>query len=488
MRTLVNISAVAATLALAGTGLGTWPSGPPADGGSTGRINTEQVSLVSSPFTPGAAGIGDSYVPGDGNGGYRVSRYAIDLRFNPATDRIHATTVIRARATQGLSQMNFDLYGLTVTAVTVNGKQAAFSRAPRELIVRPAQGIPAGHRFKVSVSYQGKPQLLNDPDLGESGWFNTKDGATVAGEPEAGMFWFPVNEHPSDKAMVRVRATVPKGLTAVSNGLPVGPPVTKKGWTTFAWSSEHPMASYLATVSIGKFRTHTFRSSTGLRIRNYVDPSFPRSVDRSLDRAGEIIGFFETKFGPYPFETAGGIADNYTSYYALENQTRPTYDRATVRWGGLTVTVAHELAHQWYGDSVAVHRWKDIWLNEGFATYAEWMWRAHVGGPSINAQFGKAYSVKSTDAFWKQQVTDLGYAHMFDAPSYDRGAMALHALRLKVGSATFFTIMRSWAAQHRDGNGTTTQFRALAERKAGVSLDALFDAWLTLPTKPADPR
>ncbi len=488
MRTLFGVSAIAATLALAGAGGGSWAPGPPVDGGLTDYVNTEQVSLARSPFQPGAVGIGDSYVPREGNGGYRVSRYAIGLRFNPATDRIHATTVIHARATQGLSQMNFDLYGLTVTAVTVDGKPAAFSRAPRELIVRPPHGIPDGDAFKVSVSYHGKPQILDDPDLGESGWFNTKDGATVVGEPEAGMFWFPVNEHPSDKAKVRVSATVPAGLTAVSNGLPVERPSTQAGWTTFTWSSKHPMASYLATVSIGKFRTHAYRSSTGLRIRNYVDPRFPRSVDRSLGRTGEIISYFETRFGRYPFESAGGIADNYASYYALENQTRPTYDRATVRWGGLNRTVAHELAHQWYGDSVALHRWKDIWLNEGFATYAEWMWRAHDGGPSVSTQFGRAYSVNSTDPFWTQTVTDPGYAHLFDGPSYDRGAMALHALRLEVGSTTFFAIMRTWAAQNRDGHGTTAQFQTLAEHKAGVSLNDLFDAWLNLPVKPADPR
>ncbi len=488
MRTaLTAMVAVAASIALAGTGQIASPTGLSA-GQATNMADRTTFSSATAGFSPGATGIGDPYVPGEGNGGYRVSRYLIDLRFHPGTDRIQATTEIRARATQGLSQLNFDLYGLTVTAVTVDGRPATFSRAPRELIVRPVRGVPAGHSFTVSVSYRGRPRILDDPNLGESGWFNTKDGATVVGEPEAGMFWFPVNEHPSDKALIKVSATVPEGLTAVSNGLPLHPPATHRGWTTFTWSSKHPMASYLATLSIGKFRIHTFRSSTGLRIRNYVDPSLPRSADRSLDRAGEIIDFFENRFGAYPFEAAGGIADNYTSYYALENQTRPTYDRATVAWGGLTRTVAHELAHQWYGDSVALRRWKDIWLNEGFATYAEWMWRAHDGGPSVGAQFGKAYSVKATSAFWSRTVTDPGYAHLFDGPSYDRGAMALHALRLEVGSTTFFKILRAWATQNKDGHGTTAQFEELAEQQAAVPLGSLFDTWLRLPSKPADPR
>ncbi len=439
-------------------------------------------------FTPGAAGIGDPYVPREGNGGYRVGRYVIDVRFNPETDRIRATTVIHARSTQNLSRFNLDLYSLTVDSVTVDGQKAAFHRQPRELIVRPAKGIRDGHAFKVKVAYHGKPKTLKDPHLGKSGWFNTKDGATVVGEPEAGMFWFPVNEHPSDKARIRVRATVPEGLTAVSNGRMVAKPVTRDGWTTFDWRSKHPMASYLATVSIGQFRKHASTTASGVRVLNYIDPRFPRSVDRALGHAKEMVTYFESRFGKYPFESAGGIADNYTSWYALENQTRPTYDRGMVRYGGLTRTVAHELAHQWFGDSVALHRWRGIWLNEGFATYAEWMWRAHNGGPSVVAQFASAYQTNDADPFWSLIVADPGYAHLFDSPVYERGAMALHALRLEVGGPNFFAILRAWARIHRGGNGTSAQFEALAQKKAGQSLASLFDDWLRTPTKPADPR
>ncbi len=397
-------------------------------------------------YTPGASGIGDPYVPNEGNGGYQVRKYAIDLRFDPHTNRLKATTVIRATAKQNLSRMDFDLFGLKVTSIKVNGQQASFHREPRELVVRPAHGINNGDGFVVKVNYQGKPRTLNDPDLGLSGWFNTHDGAIVAGEPEAGMFWFPVNEHPSDKAYVKVTATVPKGLMVVSNGLPSGPPSTSQGWTTFDWSSAHPMASYLATVSIGKFRTYATKTDSGTPVLNYIDRTFPRKVDRSLNKADEIINFFEPYIGRYPFEAAGGIADDHLSYYALENQTRPTYDKATVGWHGLTGTVAHELAHQWFGDSVALHRWSDIWLNEGFASYMEWMWDAHDGGPSVNKQFGDNYARDASSSFWTLEVTDPGYAHLFDAPIYARGAMALHALRLKIGSHDFFKTLKNVGA------------------------------------------
>ena len=446
------------------------------------------ASATTTDYEPGAVGIGDPYVPNEGNGGYRVDRYNIDLTFDPATDRIQATTVVRAKATQNLSRMNFDLFGLKVTSVTVDGQPAVTSRAPRELIVKPATGIDDGSNFVVRVHYQGQPRKLNDPDLGLSGWFNTEDGAIVVGEPEAGMFWFPVNEHPSDKAYIKVSATVPEGLMAVSNGLPATKPQTSGGWTTYRWSSEHPMASYLATIAIGKFRSDRSRTNSGVPVLNYIDRSFDKSVDRSLNNADEVIDYFETRFGRYPFEAAGGIADNYQSYYALENQTRPTYDKATIRWGGLTLTVAHELAHQWYGDSVALKQWRDIWLNEGFATYAEWLWLAHNDRASVKETFERFYSIPKRSRFWNLVVKDPTYAHMFNAPIYYRGAMTLQALRMKVGTHDFFKIMRTWAREHRDGNATTRQFRALSERVSGEPLGGLFHQWLGVPDKPALPR
>ena len=446
------------------------------------------VAAASYTFTPGAVGIGDPYVPNEGNGGYEVRSYDLDLRFNPKTDRLAGVATIEAMATQGLSAFNFDLYGLNVRSVLVDGERATFSRAPRELTVVPASGIPTASRFEVVVEYAGKPEILNDPHLGRSGWFNTADGAIVVGEPEAGMFWFPVNEHPSDKARMCSQVTVPKGLRAVSTGLPAAKPRTQNGWTTYSWCTRDPMASYLATVAIGTWRVDRSKTASGIPVLNYVDTGLPKKTDRALGRTAEVVDFFAGKFGAYPFEAAGGIADDHTSYYALENQTRPTYDRATAKWSGLTSIVAHEVAHQWYGDSVALRRWRDIWLNEGFASYAEWMWVEHDGGPSVARVFDAAYSRPAGANFWKLQVSDPGYANLFNGPIYVRGAMTLHALRLTVGRHDFSKIMRTWARRHENGHATTSGFTRLAERVSGESLDAFFTDWLVDQDKPADPR
>lgn len=453
-----------------------------------GALGAPWVAMAGDAFTPGSVGIGDPYVPGEGNGGYQVRRYDLDLRFNPATDTLRGTATIEATATQDLSAFNLDLYGLTVQKASVDDVSASFSRAPRELTVQPVTGISSGERFTVRVQYRGQPEILNDPDLGKSGWFNTSDGAIVVGEPEAGMFWFPVNEHPSDKAKICTKIAVPKGLEAVSNGLLERAPMTRNGWTTSHWCSRDPMASYLATVAIGTWRFDRSRTSSGVPVLNYVDRTLPRSADRVLGLAPEIIDFFESKFGRYPFEAAGGIVDTHPSFYALENQTRPTYDKSLVGWRGFPSIVAHELAHQWYGDSVAVERWQDIWLNEGFATYAEWMWVAHDGGRSVAAQFDTAYSRPSDSAFWTLNVSDPGYANLFNGPIYYRGAMALHALKLKVGAADFATILRTWARRNANGNVSTDDFIRLSERVSGRNLDPLFTAWLVDGVKPPDPR
>jgi aminopeptidase N len=248
------------------------------------------------------------------------------------------------------------------------------------------------------------------------------------------------------------------------------------------------MASYLATLAIGKWRFDRSRSAHGVPVLNFVDRGLPKRVDRSLARGGEMIDFFTRRFGQYPFEAAGGIADTHDSYYALENQTRPTYDKATAEWSGLESTVAHELAHQWFGDSVAVTRWRHIWLNEGFATYAQWMWSAHDGSRSVAAQFDQAFSRPASSDFWKLTVSDPGYPSMFDSPIYSRGAMALHALRLTVGDRPFWRIMRAWPRIHEGGNAGTGDFKRLAERISDQQLDRLFRQWLVDGDKPADPR
>ncbi|WP_328473342.1 M1 family metallopeptidase [Actinoplanes sp. NBC_00393] len=443
------------------------------------------------PGTPGAIGIGDPYYPLDGNGGYDVKHYDLAIRYTPATDALAGVVKIEARATQRLSAFNLDLDGLTVRSVTVDGRPAKFSRDGTELTVTPGRSLAKGHVFDTKIVYDGVPKVIQDPDLGDGGAFTTTDGVVILGEPDVAQAWYPSNDHPSDKASFSIALTVPKDVQAISNGVPAGRS-TAGGWSTWRWEQREPMATYLAMAAIGDFDVTSYRRN-GITFLDAIDPALSAEryarAAKSFARQPEIIQFLSGYFGPYPMRAAGGVVDAEGDWgYALETQGRPIYTPEDFdnQEDGDSVVV-HELAHQWYGNSVALDRWAGIWLNEGFASYAEWLWSEREGLGTAQESFEQLYATPATSSLWKSKVADPGPPNLFIGAVYNRGAMTLHALRLTVGDAKFFRILRSWAQIHRNGNVTTEQFIAHAERVSGRDLGALFTAWLYTPSKPAHP-
>jgi hypothetical protein len=664
-----------------------------------GCVSTAAAHREGTVGSPGAPGLGDPYFPLDGNGGYDVRHYGLDLRYEPATDRLAGIATIRARATQNLSAFSLDLLGLEVHTVRVNGRRAAYTHDGHELTVTPRETLRRHRRFTVVVVYDGRPQPLVDPVLGLSGFFPTDDGATIAGQPHGAATWFPVNDHPLDKAAYTFRVSVPAGLEAVANGVLRGS-ATRGDWTTWTWDARDPMASYLATVDIGEYNIHGYReggrsywdavdpdlytrpaprsgsrfalsqvadlsykrltrafdvpaggaqltfwvqrdtepgfdffaveahtpgaddwttlpdanghtsSDTGLVCPlgaalffhpflahyetdngdgtctptgtsgtwsaasgasdgyepwsidlsayaggqvelslSYVSDAFnnfggveiddiavstgqgstsfeddgdtldgwtapgapdgseanandwiagtsvqtPPSVgevaDQALSRQPEAIAFLSKLFGPYPFATAGGVVDDDPRIqFALETQTRPVYGKAFFqsRTNPLSSSVVvHELAHQWVGDDVALAAWQHIWLNEGFATYIEFLWSEHEGQATAQEIFDAVTSTPADSPFWNLPIADPGPDHLLDIPVYFRGAATLHALRLRIGDDAFFELLRRWAGENAGRSVTTPQFIALAERIVGHDLRSFFDEWLFTPTKPA---
>ncbi|MGY3517055.1 M1 family metallopeptidase [Micromonospora sp. PTRAS2] len=441
---------------------------------------------ASRQFTPGAAGLGDEYFPRYGNGGYDVTRYVVKVRYDPATDRLTGTTTVQATATASLSAFHLDLAGLTVRGVTVDGVAARHARDGDELVVTPAAGLTSGNGFTAEIRYEGSPKPLTNEALGEGGFRHTSDGAVALGQPESASTWFPVNDHPADKATYDFEITVPEGLTAVSNGVPVGK-TTRAGWTTWKWAERSPMASYLSMVAIGNFRV-TRAEHKGRPVFSAVTTGLPEgAADASIARTVEVADYLEGVFGPYPFGSYGGVVvDDPGIRFALETQSRPVYSANFFRRGANSGVVAHELAHQWFGDSVSLARWSDIWLNEGFATYAEWLWLEHDGGRTVQQSFDGEY-VGASASVWRTPPGRPGAANLFGDSVYQRGAMTVHALRTTVGDEAFFRIVRGWAADRRDGNVTTADFVAHAEQVSGRQLDALFDAWLYGTEQPERP-
>ncbi|MFE7778627.1 M1 family metallopeptidase [Streptomyces sp. NPDC057445] len=434
--------------------------------------------------SPGASGLRDPYFPRLGNGGYDVRHYALTLDYDPKTSKLTGTAAITARATQDLSAFNLDLHGLTVHGATVDGSPAAVNRAGNELTLRPHDELDKGSTFRAVVRYSGSPRVITDADGSEEGWLRTADGAIALGEPTGSMAWFPGNHHPSDKATYDITVTVPKKLTAVSNGeLRSRRPTADGRRTTFAWHSAQPMASYVATLGIGEYKTKSYRpEGGGVPVFTAADTTVAARSEKLLARIPEIMDWAEKRFGPYPFSSTGAIVERSgDAGYALETQSRAVFPEASFD----TVTLVHEIAHQWYGDSVTPRSWRDMWLNEGFASYAEWIYFEDFEGVPAQDSFKENFDTSSNWAF--PPAEPPGAEDISQDPVYGRGAMVLHKIRQAVGDDTFFGILRGWAQTHRHGNASTDDFTAYVEKESGKDLTTLWDTWLYGEAKPAQP-
>jgi aminopeptidase N len=437
-------------------------------------------------YVEGAPGARDPFYPFAGNGGYDVRHYALALDYDPASDALSGRAAVFAKATQNLKSFNLDLRRfLDVERVTVNGRGASFTRErEHELVISPRQKLKAGRTFVVTVRYEGTVEPVVDPDESIEGWIPTDDGAFVVNEPQGSPGWYPANDTPKDKATYDFAISVPKGREALANGKLVAK-FDHGSQTTWIWRARDPLAPYLATATNGEFETRFGRLPDGLPEYNAVDPQTrrwtpppfgpptPALAWERLEAHPDVHALFEELYGDYPFEATGAIVDWAPDvFYSLESQTKSNY------WHVPSIsTIVHEVAHQWFGNSVTLTVWPDIWLNEGFATWSEWIWFERTGGPSAQEAFDELYALPESDPAYR----DL----WFPAPVYDRGAMTLQALRGKVGDDVFFRILRAWYEENAGGNVTTADFIALSERVSGQELDAFFEIWLETPGRPA---
>ena len=433
----------------------------------------QTTTTTVAPGTPGADGLGDSFYPKQGNGGYDALHYDIDLDIDPSDNTIEAVTTITAAATQHLSAFNLDLSGLTVSAVIVDGTGATFSRNGSELTVTPASTLVDGSEFTVEVSYSGSPRPLTDPsvDFTTLGWRSQSGVIFVVSEPSGAMTWFPSNNHPSDKATFEFSLTVPDTVTAAATGVRTSE-TTANGETTSTWVMDDPMATYLAAVYVGGFERSEQQVDGGPLIRNYLLRGTPDIWAEKLSVTAGAIDFIEGLVGPYPFDAYGTIV--VPAYRAaLENQTLSIH-------GLFAVTpqiIAHELAHQWFGNSSTPDDWSDIWMNEGFATYVSIMYGADRTGGDLNATMETARDgVAAADRPAPKQIT---VEAMFDWNAvYLRGALTLHALRLEVGDDTFFDILRTIYERTASANTSTEKFLEVVEELADADAGDLVESWL----------
>ncbi|MET1088163.1 MAG: M1 family metallopeptidase [Arthrobacter sp.] len=431
--------------------------------------------------TPASCPLPDPYTPGHGSADYQVSRYELYLDYRVATNRLSGHATISARSSVGMDRVVLNLAGLRALKVQLDGQRVQrFSQRGNQLIIIPVRPLPAGTDFSLDLRYEGTPGPLRG-NWGEVGWEELTDGVLVAGQPTGAPSWFPCNDHPSQKASFGYTITTEANYRVVCNGVLVSRHA-KASRETWVFEQAEPMATYLATVQIGRYdlRPLSFGPDSPAHRADVPDgghPSVPQyvaappalmsSANAALARQGQMMETFETCFGPYPFANYTVVVADDALEIPLEAQSLSVFgpNHLNQEWNDQRL-IAHELAHQWFGNSLTAMSWADIWLHEGFACYAEWIWSEASGTLPAHARARAAWQrlfVLPQDLV----VGDPSPELMFDDRVYKRGALALHALRLAAGDVPFFELLRSWADTYRHGGVTTAGFIDTADRVCG---------------------
>jgi len=475
---------------------------------STGALALMPSAAHAVDPVAGAQSTGDTQFPHVGNGGYDVSHYDIDILWTPETipvlapQTVDATATITAATTAApLSSFSLDLEGLTVDGVTVNGTPATYSRVQDaetttfKLIITPA--TPVDGVFTTVVDYSGTPTAHEDADGSMEGWNATSDGATFVNQPVGSMTGFPNNNTPADKATYSFSLDIPSTIgggagAAVANGELVSN-VASGGRTTWVWDQQEQMASELAIISIGRYDMTTgdvaLASGRTIPEWTFIDPTATGAGGANTAR-GQLksyLDFFEARYGPYPGNSTGLVVDSISPLaginYALETQDRPFFPNSVG-----TTTLIHEVMHQWFGNNVSPKVWNDLWLGEGPATYSEVQYPDEAG--TETAFYDEWSSTGPTSATWTTPAVDeddSDSSDLYGSHVYDRGAMALEALRTAVGATTFADLMEEWQTRYAGASPGTAAFIALAEELSGRELDAFFQDWIYDADKPAWP-
>jgi aminopeptidase N len=449
------------------------------------------------PPSPGAPGIGDALYPTLGNGGYDVEHYDLALRYETAapTQALDGTVTITARATQALSRFDLDFHGDSFGAITVDGCAATSEWDGDELVITPAHAIRRGERFTVTVAHFASTPLVPDPQqfLGAP-FFVHPDGSAWAGQPAGAHHIFPSNDHPRDKASFSFRIDVPAGTTAVASGVLDGQH-TAHGRTIWRYEQREPMATELAQVAVGALTVIPRGHHAGVTVRDVVPTRLAAELAPKLAIELSQIDWLEERLGNYPFRTYGSLAVDTSLGFALETQTLSLFE--TSFFAGEPASYApvmlHELAHQWFGDSVAPTQWSDVWQNEGHATWYEVTYQLDPDSPELTEGVHQLYALGDLFRFLFGPVASPRSgdpSDVFNPNVYAGGALVLYALRQQVGDATFRQIERTWVQKYRGRSASTADFIALASQISGQDLTTFLGDWLygtTTPPMPGHP-
>jgi aminopeptidase N len=428
----------------------------------------------------------DPYLPHNGNFGYRVSRYELDLEYKVAINRLAGSATITAVTLAELQTFTLDLSNaLTVTKVSVNGRRpAAFSCSSGKLRIALSSSLPAGAAMTVEVRYGGTPRPVRSL-WGEVGFEELTEGVLVAGQPNGAASWFPCDDHPSSKASYHIQISTENPYRAIANG-ELKSRRTRAAMTTWTYELEEPTSTYLVTLQIGMYESYRLQK-TPVPMHAALPARLKRNFDHDFGRQPQMMKLFVKRFGPYPLSTG------YTVVVTDDELEIPLEAQGISIFGANHCDgsrdserlIAHELAHQWFGNSVTARRWRDIWLHEGFAEFSDQLWAEHTGGETTAHYLAGLLASTNPDWYLPAPGNPGAPDEIFAGSVYDRGAATLAALRLKLGDHTFFQIMRGWLRLHRFGNATVEDFTAYAQHISPVPLAHFFREWLYAKGKPS---
>jgi aminopeptidase N len=450
--------------------------------------------------SPGAAGIGDPLFPGLGNGGYDARHYSMALRY-PTTDpnqTVSGTVTMFARATQALSRFDLDFDGDSVGSVKVDGQPASFTWSDEEIVITPKHALRDHEKFAVRVTYTAHAFTPAAGEIFPFGFFTVNGGSVTAGQPDFAHDFYPVNDHPADKASYDISFDVPQGTTAVANGDLVFRR-SSNGRTFSSYFMREPMASELIQLAVGAFDVTTQPTTRGVHIRDVSSTSSTAAVTPALQRTPDHLRWMIDEVGRYPFNTYGVLSADQQFFYALETQTLslhpsllfvppftpPAYEPIMV----------HELAHQWFGDSVAPVRWQDVWLNEGHADYYQQVYAEEFfEGPGYTVAYWKdAYRRANQlrhDFGPVAKPTGNDIFTLFSDNVYSGGSLVLYALRQVIGERKFSEVERSWVKRYKDESVSTEQWISHVNQVTHRNLTGFLRDWLygdTVPPMPGHP-
>lgn len=393
----------------------------------------------------------DAYTGVEFNLGFHVTHYDLDFDYNVGPNRLDATATLTLTTWKALNHLSLDLAGgLAVRRVEASiGEIKRFRQSGGKLRITFMQDIPVDSEFTLTIRYGGSPRPRRTA-WGELGWEELENGALTANQPNGAPTWFPCDDTPGEKATYRFNVRTDRDYIAVTN------------------ATSRPMPTYLATVQVGQFR----RVELGRNTAAWV----PGAAVGDLAKQQKMLDFFEGIFGPYPFERYEVVVHEDELEIPLEAAGLSIF--GINHLSGNERLIAHELAHQWFGNSLGIESWADIWLNEGFACYAEWLWFDHAGLMPIDASVRTHYS-KLTPL----KIADPGPRDMFDDRVYKRGAITLHAIRRHVGDEGFFAAIRRYVAANTHGIVSRKDLQNAFEQ----DISPILAAWLDQAALPECP-